>query len=749
MNMKLLKFVFTGLVFFHMIPLSFIFAQAPDGIPQKEDTQKNETQENQEKKDEEARKKKDNISSDRGEVTLKEIVVKGEQFIKKSPYTINVIDAKDIAKRDISRTADIMKSVPGVKMQEYNQGGVTNAVAIRGFQSGVHGGDMGVYLDGIPLNEYYGHGGGYADPNVLIPLELDRVIVYKGPSSALYGNFSRGGTVVYMTKKGGDYVQLNTKYGSWNTVDVQGAIGKSIITDVFSNNTAVQYYRSDGFQSNSRQLYGNGSTRFTYKPIGDLEITLSLRAHGDIWNSPGYYSRTQWGMKRFAFKQQMFNLLSLPFDENDVGQNDGGERRQFVERLDVNYRINDHAKILAWGFGLQTKWTRFSKFRSGSQSEQEYRIGKYGTGISTNLEIPLYDEMKLKAITGYEYFSDDTVFRRFSTYNRIRQNMTQKKYTTFDTHAVFAETEWALHQYIAPIVGVRIDMFAGRYKNAMYIPDMFSTSDPVQQMLKYDERRQVITPRDYTHVSPKFGFVSDIVKDILRFRTNVSNGFVMPPDTTMFQTWQRLKPSNIWQYEGGITVTYKKYLLLDVTGYLIDVTNEAKEDPVGSGLYRNVGNTRRWGIESVAKVMPIKYLELEGTFTWMKSKVRDIPVIGTNAATNYINMGNLLSKGAPLPGLPEYEAGAAVHGTSPIGLGGGFSYTYVGPQYTDSYGTRTWPKAILLRYLSNTNTWGLDPAPIYKGYHLFDLFVSYTMETENNILTFRFDVKNLLNEHYA
>ncbi|HNW27651.1 MAG TPA: TonB-dependent receptor, partial [Spirochaetota bacterium] len=64
-------------------------------------------------------------------------------------------------------------------------------------------------------------------------------------------------------------------------------------------------------------------------------------------------------------------------------------------------------------------------------------------------------------------------------------------------------------------------------------------------------------------------------------------------------------------------------------------------------------------------------------------------------------------------------------------------------------GTRTWSQALTLRYLSNINSWGLDPDPIYKGYNLFDLYLSYTMMANNTPITFRFDAKNIFNEHYA
>jgi hypothetical protein len=732
-----------------IIPATFLYSQEATPAKDKQGEQKQAVVDKTQPEKENTEKEATNKPAGK-DISLKEIVVKGEQFLKKSPYTVNIVDSKDIEKKGISRTADIIKAVPGVKMHEYDQGGVSNAIAIRGFQSGVHGGDMGVYLDGIPLNEYYGHGGGYADPNVLIPLELDKVLVYKGPSSALYGNFSRGGTMVYMTKKGGDYINAIARYGSWNTVDAQSASGKSIISDTLWNNTAVQLFRTDGFQDNSKQLYGNGSTRFTYKPITDLEITLSLRAHGDEWDAPGYYSRWQWGVKKLAFKQRMFNPLALPLDATDIAQNDGGNRRQFTERVDINYAVNEYVKLLAWGFGLQTNWTRFYKSGSTSQYERGYRIGKYGSGVSINIDAPLYGDARLKGIVGYEYFSDDTVLKQFDTQSRVRQIITAKKYSLFETHGLFIETEWSLHQYFCPVIGLRADLFAGEFKNKMYVQEMATITDPLKLWMKAQERHQTIGPKDYTTVSPKFGFISDLVKDVLRFRANASNGFVMPPDTTLYQTWQHLEPSKIWQYEGGLTAMYEKYFWVDVAAYLIDVTNEAKEEPVGSGYYNNMGTTRRWGIESTVKVMPLKYLELDGTFTWMKSEVRKVPWFGTSAATNYINIGNMLTKGAALPNIPEYEAGIDIIWSSPIGLGGGFGWTYAGPQYTDVYGTKTWSKAIGLRYMSVACSWGLgETSPKYGGYTLFDLYLSYTMTVNNIPIIFRFDAKNILNEHWA
>ncbi len=74
-----------------------------------------------------------------------------------------------------------------------SSGASRTPIVIRGFGNGGHGGDLGAVIDGIPLNEAMSHADGYVDLNVIIPLEIDSFTVLKGPVSALYGNYNRGG----------------------------------------------------------------------------------------------------------------------------------------------------------------------------------------------------------------------------------------------------------------------------------------------------------------------------------------------------------------------------------------------------------------------------------------------------------------------------------------------------------------------------------------------------------------------------
>ena len=159
-------------------------------------------------------------------IELGNITVKGEAIPRSfEPSTVNIITSDEIEDLRLDRTSDILEEIPGVEIRNFNQGGVANAFSMRGFRSCGHGGDAAIYIDGIPLNEGESHADGYADMNVIIPLEIDRLEVYKGPSSVLSGNFARAGTLNFYTRKRGQYNLFKFDYGSFSTFDVEGAFG--------------------------------------------------------------------------------------------------------------------------------------------------------------------------------------------------------------------------------------------------------------------------------------------------------------------------------------------------------------------------------------------------------------------------------------------------------------------------------------------------------------------------------------------
>jgi len=105
------------------------------------------------------------------------------------------VTPKQIEDRPISRTGEMLETVPGVVISQHSGEGKANQYYLRGFNLD-HGTDLSVTVGGAPVNmPTHAHGQGYADLNFLIP-EIVRGVQYKkGPYYADEGDFSSAGAV--------------------------------------------------------------------------------------------------------------------------------------------------------------------------------------------------------------------------------------------------------------------------------------------------------------------------------------------------------------------------------------------------------------------------------------------------------------------------------------------------------------------------------------------------------------------------
>ncbi len=577
---------------------------------------------------------------------LGEIEVKGEALHRNDiPTTVNVIGAEEFEDRLLLRTEDILLEVPGVELGNYNQGGVANVIKMRGFTSGAHGGDLAIYVDGIPLNEGESHADGYADINVLIPLEIQRLEVYKGPSSALFGNFARGGTLAFYTRKRGRYNKLKLNYGSFHTVDLQGAFGVKLARGLY-NHTAFQGARTDGYQEHSRWGRFNGATRFSWQAGDRLELSLALRAHSSDWDAPGYIPK------------YMFDSGSTNQAPN--AENDGGKKTFFTQRLDLGYDLSPSLRLLAWAYSTQQDFTRFAKFGydPGGQTERYYDRLVWGSGFSLNWNTRLAGR-RLCAVAGAEYYHEDTKWKRWNTQDRVRLAQTQDRDFLITTTSLFFQGEYELSPWFRPTLGLRFDRFGGDYRN----------QDPGGQPYTHDMPH-------YQHLSPKLGFRSRLLPG-LDFRASYCQGFALPKGEAKYQPKLNVDPEVITQYEAGLTYTLGSRLWVDAAWFILDSSDEIQEYPPGSGKYQNLGETRRRGLELAVRAYPAAGLELFGNLALLDSEVRQ-------------NADPAL-EGKEVKGVPDHVFNLGLQYTSSLGLGGRVNWRQVGSYYIDTDNTETYP----------------------------------------------------------
>lgn len=621
---------------------------------------------------------------------IEEIYVRGQSLkSKNSTSKVDVITNDEIKNLVVEQPLRILEQLPGVNVIAYGQGGVADQFSMRGFGSGGHGGEAGVEIDGVSLNEAEGHSDGYADLNILIPINLKKVTVYKGPSSALHGRFAQGGTVSLETRKGGNYNDIRLSGGSYKTFDAQYAFGKTIKIgnkeEALKTNFAVQLFTTDGYIVNSDILKGNVSGRIAYQISPKSEIAVSVIGHRSEWNAPGYIPKEQYENKRFR---------NSP---HPTSENDGGNKAFLSERIDFSHKISDNIKLLAFGYALQQDFTRYAKFNYTlnptedrlKQRENHNTRNAFAFGGSLNGNTKLA-EKDFDWITGLEFYTEETERQRYTATHRKRLKQNQDRVFDVQSFSVYAQGEWDLHKFFKPSVGLRFDIFGGKYEN----------NDPGSKAFSHKIR-------SLSHLSPKLGFRSNLV-NFLDFRANVSNGFSLPNSNMKYDT--DLKPIELWQYEAGFSYNNNKNFSFDITGFILNSSREILERPVGSGEFVNAGKTRRSGIEADTKISPIEGLTFRGSFTYTDTEIRK----GDN-------------QGKALTQLPKTMFNLGAIYTSPIGLGADVNFRNVADYYTDD---------------ENLHKGG--------GYSLVNLKLFYNFDklfsSKGNVF---FAVNNLFNEYYA
>ncbi|MEM7572746.1 MAG: TonB-dependent receptor [Bacteroidota bacterium] len=603
-------------------------------------------------------------------IELNEIYIVGAALNPENrTITVNEIGQAEIQLLNVDIPIRIIEQIPGVDLSAYSQGGVADQFSIRGFGGAGHEGQAGVQIDGVSLNEAEGHSDGYADLNVLIPLNLESVKVYKGPSSALYGRFAEGGTLALETRKGGNYQDFSLSGGAFNTLNAQFALGKETLLQnsgrQLYTNLAFQLFQSDGYAVNSDQLRGNVTGRLGYEISDKTDIALSLRGHSSEWDAAGYISEEQ-------VEDRDRRTLQ---DAN--AENDGGSKEFYSQRLDINHNFSDNLRMLVFGYAVQQDFTRFAKFgfTPGGQTERFNTRNVYAIGANLNGR-SLLGSIDLNWIAGTEYYSESTDRLRWQSSDRIRGDLFLDRQFDVQTASVFGQGELDISQYLRLSIGLRFDQYFGSFTN----------SDPDINPFSLDMST-------LSNFSPKIGLRSTIAEGF-DLRASVSQGFTLPNSVLKYERDSDLDPSILWQYELGASYTGTSWLTLDVVGWLLNTSNEIFENPPGSGDFVNIGETSRKGIESEVVISPLEGLRIRGTYSYTDTEIQNNPEESL--------------EGKAITNVPQSIGTFDISYALPNGLGARLMFRDVGSYFTNA-----------------ENTAG------YEGYSVTNLFLFYNFNQQS------------------
>ena len=250
--------------------------------------------------------------------SLDEIVVIASKYPERlldSVASVEVITEEEIEAAQAENLADILSAVSGLEISDYGNAGGLKAISIRGSSPE----QVLVMFDGRPMNNPQT---GKIDLGQIPANIIEKIEIYRGPASAIYGANALGGVVNIITKKGkGDSKgAVNVNVGTYGAQDYKASYqgANDNLNYYFSGN----YFTTDGDRENSQLDEINFLGKIINKLDQQTTIGLTLRYHNYNRGLPG---SIDYPSPEAIQKDQDFNLdLTWQKREEDKDINANG-----------------------------------------------------------------------------------------------------------------------------------------------------------------------------------------------------------------------------------------------------------------------------------------------------------------------------------------------------------------------------------------------------------------------------------------
>ncbi len=260
--------------------------------------------------------------------------------------SVSVLDARQIQALNKTSVADLLKTLPGLLVEEQGGPGGLTAVSIRGGEANF----TLVLVDGVAVNDPTNFRGGSFDFSNLDPSTVDRIEVVRGAQSAIYGSDALAGAINIITRRApdGHHQQARAEWGQDDYADYgASALGREGALDY-----AVELaHRDDG------------------EPVP-----------GSTRNSDNANLRLRWELS--DTQRLRFGYRYLDGDRGSYPEQSGGDQFALFDALDEsNYTQAIYS--LDWRAQVSTQW-HSTVTASRFDQEELYR----SPGIPPYFEVP-------------------------------------------------------------------------------------------------------------------------------------------------------------------------------------------------------------------------------------------------------------------------------------------------------------------------------------------------------------------------
>jgi iron complex outermembrane receptor protein len=578
------------------------------------------------------------------------------------PFATSVVDPNILNKMSQTISLDeAVKLVPGMKVDNQSDAERIH-VSIRGQGILTERGTRGINLlvDGLPMN----------DPTGFVPdffnidfNNVEKIEVLRGSAAALFGGSASGGIISITTQNAPHVPLFGEVFGTGGSNGFWKAAGK-FGGESDNTNYLINFSRTmgDGYRQHEH-FWGNFvSGKMTYTPSENVTLT-PLFTYTDVYheNPEGVPLTT-------------YNLSPKIPNDASIPDNEYIETNRITTGLTGTIKFTDNQDVRFNGY---VKRGTFTESSNGSYNVEtlttpgasvQYDLGIGSTNSSYKNTISAGIDLSGQNMDQHnvDHFDQLAIGRADSI--EALQNIKQSGLGLFLSDKIDFGKEWSA------MLSVRYDKIHNELTDAM--------NDTVNGNA------------DFNRVTGRIGVTYSPMKEV-NFFANWGQGF-LPPATD-----ELLNNPNSWggfnknltfatsnSYDLGLRgALMKNNLYYDLSGFYETTNNDFDRFRIpvpGRNLmdfYRNVGSTRRIGLEFYGAYFPVKDLELQVAYTYSNFKY-------TNSTPIQIVMDDTtdlrsITNGKYLPNSPMHQLYVDLQYTFMPGLSAGVGAEMYSKAYID------------------------------------------------------------------
>jgi len=587
---------------------------------------------------------------------------KRSESIQAVPQAVTAVGGKLLADTHVTSLTDIGAYVPGLQVDSGGSPGQTT-ISIRGVAPVGPGATVATYIDDTPLGSSSAHAGGAAFMLDLLPYDLERLEVLRGPQGTLYGASSMGGLVKYVLTSP-SLTSSRVQVGVTGTTmahsgdlgyGVRGLISGPLVDGQLAATASFALEQTPGFidnpllktkdQNGYQQISGRLGVLWQPAP----SLTIKLNALYNRIRSDGNASvALNTGLQPIVGRWSDNNLRPQPFES---------EVKYFSGTL--NYDFSGAQLVSA---------TSYSDTKTHQVIDETYIFGiaypliGFPAGTSQShyrLHLKKFtQEVRLQSAPGANVewliggFFDDERASNFQRPDALAANGTPLPFDPiFDASLPTAYTEYAVFGGLTFHLWDKFELAGGgRYSRNNQTFSEIATSALIgdQKLLDQKSRDGVFT---YS-ASAKYRFTNRVMA-----YARIASGYQPGgPNIAFGAAPPTFKPDTLVNYEVGIKSQFLGDLvLLDLAAFHIDWSDIQLTASTGGISYlSNGGTAKSEGFEGNITLRPAAGLQFDGTIAYINA------VLTQDA----LSIGGL--KGDHLPYIPAWSGSVRASYTMPV-----------------------------------------------------------------------------------